>query len=95
VKHALETYVDGQKLDIGSRGLLETANARFDEEHKKRELLQLDIKDEDKVCEACGAVKRKDGSPLLLCGRCKQVKYCSRECQKERFKEHKVACGNS
>ncbi|SMR48205.1 unnamed protein product [Zymoseptoria tritici ST99CH_1A5] len=60
---------------------------------KKRELQQLDIPDEDKVCEACGAEKREDGATLLACGRCKQVKYCGKVCQKARFKAHKVVCG--
>jgi hypothetical protein len=29
---------------------------------------------------------------LLLCTRCRTVKYCSRECQKEHYKDHKRGC---
>ncbi|PPQ92791.1 hypothetical protein CVT25_003902 [Psilocybe cyanescens] len=33
------------------------------------------------------------GKPkILLCGRCKRVKYCSSECQKKHWKEHKGHC---
>jgi hypothetical protein len=30
--------------------------------------------------------------PLLNCGACKKVKYCSKECQKEDWKRHKLVC---
>ena len=30
--------------------------------------------------------------PLMLCGRCKAVMYCTRTCQVAHYKEHKVVC---
>ena len=30
--------------------------------------------------------------PLMLCGRCKAVAYCTRTCQVAHYKEHKVVC---
>jgi hypothetical protein len=39
------------------------------------------------VCRNCG----KSGQ-LRQCGNCKQVKYCTRNCQKEDWKEHKKNC---
>ncbi|KAL1694470.1 hypothetical protein GGG16DRAFT_47111 [Schizophyllum commune] len=39
-------------------------------------------------CAACGKVK----GTLMTCGRCKQTKYCSRECQTGDWKVHKKIC---
>ncbi|KAI1259893.1 hypothetical protein F5Y18DRAFT_420500 [Xylariaceae sp. FL1019] len=40
------------------------------------------------LCAKCG----KDSGPLSLCGRCKAVRYCGRECQVAHHKEHKPVC---
>ena len=40
----------------------------------------------DPFCNRCRAEAAK------LCGRCKVVKYCSRECQSQDWKEHKKVC---
>ncbi|OAX43707.1 hypothetical protein K503DRAFT_847041 [Rhizopogon vinicolor AM-OR11-026] len=43
------------------------------------------------VCATCG---RGSGSgSLLVCGRCKDVRYCSESCQRKDWKEHKKRCG--
>ncbi|OAQ98842.1 hypothetical protein LLEC1_06050 [Akanthomyces lecanii] len=39
-------------------------------------------------CANCG----KDAAQLMVCGRCKAVKYCGRDCQVAHFKEHKTPC---
>ena len=39
-------------------------------------------------CRACG----KEVKPLSSCGRCKKVKYCSKECQVQDWKTHKKDC---
>ena len=39
-------------------------------------------------CANCDKVSR----PLMLCGRCKAVSYCTRTCQVAHYKEHKVLC---
>ncbi|KAK4186350.1 hypothetical protein QBC35DRAFT_501567 [Podospora australis] len=46
-------------------------------------------------CKTCGAEKKKDGQALNLCGKCRKVKYCSRECQRTGWKTHKRFCGSS
>jgi MYND finger len=47
-------------------------------------------------CNTCGSNKRKpsDGASeaLLTCVRCKLAKYCSKECQRADWKEHKGLC---
>lgn len=43
-------------------------------------------KEDPNVCPCC----RKDGK--LLCGRCRKVRYCSPECQKDDWKRHKIYC---
>ncbi|KAG1861891.1 hypothetical protein C8R48DRAFT_710594 [Suillus tomentosus] len=43
------------------------------------------------VCAACG--KESGGSAsLLICSRCKVVRYCSQGCQREDWKGHKKSC---
>eukprot|EP00986_Skeletonema_menzelii_P010652 scaffold5273_cov158-Skeletonema_menzelii.AAC.13 len=44
-------------------------------------------------CESCGISQEDAGKALLRCGRCNQVCYCSRDCQKSHWKEsHKKIC---
>jgi tetratricopeptide (TPR) repeat protein len=42
----------------------------------------------DRSCECCGATEGK----LRRCGRCRNVHYCSQECQKSDWKGHKGKC---
>jgi hypothetical protein len=39
-------------------------------------------------CANCG----KASAQLMLCGRCKAIKYCGRACQVAHYKEHKAIC---
>jgi hypothetical protein len=34
----------------------------------------------------------KEEKKLKTCGKCKRVAYCSKECQKEDWKDHKKNC---
>ncbi|KAJ4309525.1 hypothetical protein N0V94_008890 [Neodidymelliopsis sp. IMI 364377] len=44
------------------------------------------------TCAGCSARHVSDGSALMQCGRCKDRKYCSFECQKTHWKIHKKLC---
>src|SRR5262249_25618406 len=39
-------------------------------------------------CERCG----KEGPNFPRCGRCKEVYYCSQDCQKKHWTQHKADC---
>lgn len=41
--------------------------------------------------ELCGGCKQKPGKPLV-CGRCKDQKYCSKDCQHADYGRHKNVC---
>ena len=52
----------------------------------------LAIRETFKHCGRC-FLSEADLQPLSLCGRCKQISYCSRKCQKEDWKAgHKEVC---
>lgn len=42
-------------------------------------------------CGSCGIEPTID-RPLLLCGKCNEQRYCSRECQKAHWSRHKKCC---
>ncbi|KAK3635608.1 hypothetical protein LTR56_014648 [Elasticomyces elasticus] len=44
------------------------------------------------TCGMCGSAKTADGSMLLVCGRCKALKYCSVDCQRDHWGAHKAYC---
>ena len=46
-------------------------------------------------CGNCGKLPEKGAAPFSLCGRCKQVRYCSVGCQKGAWKAHKASCNSS
>ncbi|KAI8964172.1 hypothetical protein F5Y11DRAFT_316828 [Daldinia sp. FL1419] len=43
-------------------------------------------------CRNCNATEGKEGGKLLKCSRCKEVKYCSPECQRKDWKTHRMEC---
>lgn len=44
-------------------------------------------------CQKCG-ITPVDGNTLKKCSRCKSAFYCSRDCQKEDWKQHKKRCND-
>ena len=55
---------------------------------------------EREICGTCGSDRLKasaggGGGPaaLMRCGRCRRARYCSQECQKADWREHKKICG--
>ncbi|KAI0886802.1 uncharacterized protein GGS22DRAFT_117733 [Annulohypoxylon maeteangense] len=43
-------------------------------------------------CRNCNATNNKQGGDLLKCSRCKEVFYCSPECQRKDWKKHRMEC---
>ena len=43
-------------------------------------------------CGGCGSETGKGGKPLSKCTGCKVQKYCSKQCQKQDWSNHKAAC---
>ncbi|KAI2779934.1 hypothetical protein F4815DRAFT_163899 [Daldinia loculata] len=43
-------------------------------------------------CRNCNATEGKNGGNLLKCSRCKEVMYCSSECQRKDWKKHRMEC---
>jgi hypothetical protein len=44
------------------------------------------------VCGACGVDSGAGAGNLLVCGKCKNRKFCSVKCQKNAWKTHKKLC---
>jgi ankyrin repeat protein len=44
------------------------------------------------VCQSCQTVASPQGPRLKLCSGCESVRYCSRQCQLDHYKEHKSEC---
>jgi len=47
------------------------------------------------LCGLCSKLELEmaSGSKLLTCSKCKSVRYCSKECQRKDWKQHKKTCG--
>jgi len=45
-------------------------------------------------CKGCGKSNDdlEEGTKLLKCGKCKEMSYCSKECQKGHWAKHKATC---
>ena len=43
-------------------------------------------------CTSCGSKTDKNGKALSRCARCKLRSYCSKDCQKKHWPEHKAEC---
>ncbi|KAK7901947.1 hypothetical protein WMY93_018716 [Mugilogobius chulae] len=52
-----------------------------------RQQQQSDLERDKQYCELCGKMEN-----LLKCGRCRNSFYCSKEHQKQHWKEHKLKC---
>lgn len=44
------------------------------------------------TCGGCGKAEAEAGKPLKHCAKCQTTQYCSRECQKQDWKQHKKVC---
>lgn len=79
------------KLEAGNAnlGYKDNEEVEFGEETKKV-VMELDNLGEG--CIVCGKTEMDNGNALLVCSRCKEARYCSRECQGKAWKTHKKEC---
>lgn len=70
--------------------------AAHDKEKKRRAQLERRKEQQQEVaanCYTCGrGPALEDGAALKLCGGCRKVRFCSVECSKSAWKEHKKEC---
>ncbi|ORY08768.1 hypothetical protein BCR34DRAFT_603293 [Clohesyomyces aquaticus] len=86
-------------LMLDETGMLEAGNAsvgyrddagvEFTDEIKE---LAVKLEDLGDGCAGCGKLEREGGKALMRCARCKGQNYCSKECQKKCWKDHKRNC---
>lgn len=68
-----------------SKLVMEAATKKGRETRKAR-------KQEGLTCANCNKTDDSNGEKLLVCSRCKVVRYCGRDCQVQHWKEHKKEC---
>lgn len=54
--------------------------------------LESESLEKEKGCYVCNAKEAKSGGKLMICTGCRKVTYCSQECQKKDWKQHKIIC---
>ncbi|KAJ7272168.1 hypothetical protein C8J57DRAFT_1318033 [Mycena rebaudengoi] len=67
---------------------------RITDQLKKKHIKQVERDDLDRIiaCGNCGVLGSTLPQPLRVFGGCRNEKYCSTECQKFAWKEHKAPC---
>lgn len=85
------------KWDMVSRYAVRAAispsfSVPFIEENPMSDEMEKRIAQIESACLNCGTEKSVSGGNLLKCSRCFSAKYCSVECQRANWKEHKKVC---
>jgi hypothetical protein len=70
------------------REKLAQSMAKFHESRKGKGGLRFPLE----ACGGCGVERREGNQPLGSCTRCKAQKYCSVECQREDYRNHRGRC---
>lgn len=83
---SFEDVDDPEEISKATRCLITKIEARM-------EAYALE-KDDYGVCGApgCQATQRESGGNLLMCSRCEERRYCSKDCQMKHWKSHKRVC---
>ncbi|KAB2571060.1 putative egl nine 1 protein [Lasiodiplodia theobromae] len=101
MRRALAVYADGTPLKMEGMGLIDTIHL-----HNlipiKRHPDQIGVNfpnpvfsakyetaEDEEICAKCS---KKEGVKLKTCAKCLRIKYCSSECQREHWTEHKKEC---
>jgi MYND finger len=93
---ALKNYSEnkGYLELLEAAGVIRHTGRRIFQGFVQLEMVEILIPMEEliKHCGACGVWEKVDEQRFLRCSRCKSKHYCSSECQKDNWKEHKKLC---
>lgn len=81
-----ESQLDAMNASVGYR---DDAGVSFTDEIKE---LAKKLGDIPPYCGNCGKVSWTEGTKLSVCARCKHEKYCSPDCQRAQWRNHKQVC---
>lgn len=94
---SIEEYLNADKKGRAeSRSKAEPALKKVVKEPTDMEALEKSmaemVESSNNGCDRCGKEKQDCGKALMNCAKCRKAKYCSAECQKAAWKEHKKIC---
>jgi hypothetical protein len=93
---ALKNYSENEGMlgRLESVGVIRHTGRRISQGFVHLEMVEVLIPKEEliKKCGTCGRWEEVDETRFLRCSKCKSKYYCSKECQKKNWKEHKGLC---
>ena len=107
VSAAKESEDNDDEEDIQEKGKKDDINCKSDTKTKRSTKKQQSKRDKQRFtnreggvdvgevqdeCARCAATEAEAGGALMACGKCLNVKYCSKKCQAKDWAEHKKVC---
>lgn len=93
---ALKNYSENQGMleRLENVGMIRHTGRRIPQGFVQLEMVEVLVPHDElmKGCGACGKWEEVGKTRFLKCGKCKRKYYCSVDCQKDDWKEHKKLC---